>query len=202
MSNDSLMSLMIAFGISHKSYLLNTTDSTEVIDQLLSRTLDELLKLLQNRETATSDLTLSVVMLLSSFFVFTFNSNKWRIHLQGARQILLMRGYKRPFHKLNNEFVEGSNNEIKERKLVFFLVRWFAYLDLMANLSSPLVPTDEEFNQFLLDLNENPDLVENTIADSPSINYMNSIGVDNESDSILDSFTEVHNNTTPSKINY
>ncbi|GMF83103.1 unnamed protein product [[Candida] boidinii] len=68
----------------------------------------------------------------------------------------------------------------------------------MANLSSPLVPTDEEFNQFLLDLNENPDLVENTIADSPSINYMNSIGVDNESDSILDSFTEVHNNTTPS----
>lgn len=201
MSNDSLMSLMIAFGISHKSYLLNTTDSTEVIDQLLSRTLDELLKLLQNKETATSDLTLSVVMLLSSFFVFTFNSNKWKIHLQGARQILLMRGYKRPFHKLNGEFVEGSNNEIKERKLVFFLVRWFAYLDLMANLSSPLLPTDEEFNKFLIDLKENPDFVEQTIADSPSINDINSIGVDNESDSLLNPFTEVDNNTTPNNNN-
>lgn len=54
MTNDGLMSLIIAFGLTHKSSLLQK-DSSQVVDSLLSRALSELLALLNNKETSTSD---------------------------------------------------------------------------------------------------------------------------------------------------
>ncbi|ODV87204.1 hypothetical protein CANARDRAFT_26627 [[Candida] arabinofermentans NRRL YB-2248] len=153
-TNDGLLSVLVAFGLLHKNQLLNKEEPTEVVDQLLSRSLSELLVLLQNKETATSDLTLSLVLLLSSFMVFTSRSNNWKVHLKGAKQILLMRGYNKPFEKFmkdlkGNHMAISLNNEIKKSRLVYFLIRWFAYLDVLANLSSPLEPTDAEVATFI-----------------------------------------------------
>ncbi|KAG7843087.1 hypothetical protein KL942_000183 [Ogataea angusta] len=150
-SNDGLLAVTVAYGLAHKSYLTNQSEPAELLEQLLSRSLGDLLELLQNKETSTSDLTLTLVLLISSFMVFTFKHN-WEVHLNGAKQILLLRGYKKPFEKL---FKESKNlqsqcisGEIKRSKLIFFLLRWFAYIDVLAQLASPLEPTPQEIEKY------------------------------------------------------
>lgn len=156
MQNDALMSILIAFGISHRSTLLHEPLPVDVVESLMSRALRGLLALLNDSSTSTSDLTLTLVLLLSSFMVFAFNTDKWRVHLKGARQILLLRGYSKPFSKLLSDFKNDTSptatnmsNEIKKSKLLYFLIRWFAYIDVFSSLSSPLEPTNEEINKFL-----------------------------------------------------
>ncbi|KAH3666168.1 hypothetical protein OGAPHI_004357 [Ogataea philodendri] len=150
-ANDGLLSVTIAYGLAHKSYLASQEEPTETLEQLLSRSLGELLQLLQNKDTSTSDLTLTLVLLISSFMVFTFKRN-WEVHWKGAKQILLLRGYKKPFDKLlkDSQRVEASqiDSEIKKSKLIFFLLRWFAYLDVLSNLSSPIEPSAQEYEEF------------------------------------------------------
>jgi hypothetical protein len=153
MTNDGLMSLIVAFGCAHKHSLLGT-DASEIIDALLSRALSDLLLLLNNKETYTSDLTLTIVLLFTSFLAFNYNSDKWKIHMKGAKQIFLLRGYSKPFDKLSSDSKdEGSkiSGEIKKSKLLYFLIRWFAYIDIFTNLSSPLEPTEDEINKLLDD---------------------------------------------------
>ncbi|GME98080.1 unnamed protein product [Ambrosiozyma monospora] len=158
MNNDGLMSICIAFGFSHKNLLLSHSlhkfdkgnkralsishqnydkDPTSVLNQLLSRSLNDLLILLQNKDTATSDLTLTLVLFMSTFIAFTNQSDKWKVHLKGAKQILLMKGYKRPFSKMIKDFKEHNhcfdadkpsgaiNSEIKRSRLIYFLVRCY-----------------------------------------------------------------------------
>lgn len=149
MTNEGLMSLVVAFGAKHKSSLINE-DCSEIVDSLLSRALSDLLILLKNRETSTSDLTLTIVILFSSFLAFNYRSNKWKVHMNGAKQIFLLRGYNKPFNKLLNEFGNEDSllsGEIKKTKLLYFLIRWYAYIDIFTNLSSPLEPTAEEIGQ-------------------------------------------------------
>lgn len=159
MTNDGLMSLIIAFGLAHKS-LLSKTDPTEFIDSLLSRALSDLLILLNNQETSTSDLTLTLVIMFSSFLAFSYKSDKWKVHVNGAKQIFLMRGYNKPFGKLVTELKEEGTSmggEIKKSKLIYFLIRWFAYIDIFTRLSSPLMPTNEDIVNYLN--NDNSDAI-------------------------------------------
>lgn len=157
MTNKGIMSLVVAFGATHKSSLLKQ-DSTEIVDALLSRALSDLLVLLNNKDTCTSDLTLTIVLLFSSFLAFNFKSDKWRVHMSGAKQIFLMRGYNRPFDKLVSDFkTDGSliSGEIKKSKLLYFLIRWFAYIDIFSNLSTPLEPSEDEILKFCNSNNSN-----------------------------------------------
>lgn len=150
MTNNGLMSLIVAFGSAHKSLLLKK-DSTKIVDSLLGRALSDLLVLLNNKETCTSDLTLTLVMFFSSFLAFNYKSDKWKVHMNGAKQIFLMRGYNRPFDKILSDYkTDGSliSGEIKKSKLLYFLIRWFAYLDIFTNLSSPLEPTEDEIKKY------------------------------------------------------
>ncbi|GAV28833.1 hypothetical protein PMKS-002310 [Pichia membranifaciens] len=150
MTNNGLMSLIVAFGSAHKSLLLKR-DSTEIVDSLLGRALSDLLVLLNNKETCTSDLTLTLVMFFTSFLAFNYKSDKWKVHMNGAKQIFLMRGYNKPFDKILLDYkTDGSliSGEIKKSKLLYFLIRWFAYLDIFTNLSSPLEPTEEEIKKY------------------------------------------------------
>lgn len=71
--------------------------------------------------------------------------------MNGAKQIFLMRGYNRPFDKILSDYkTDGSliSGEIKKSKLLYFLIRWFAYLDIFTNLSSPLEPTEDEIKKY------------------------------------------------------
>lgn len=150
MTNNGLMSLIVAFGSAHKSVLLKK-DSTEIVESLLGRALSDLLVLLNNKETCTSDLTLTLVMFFTSFLVFNYQGDKWKVHMNGAKQIFLMRGYNRPFDKILLDYkTDGSliSGEIKKSKLLYFLIRWFAYIDLFSNLSSPLEPTEDEIVKY------------------------------------------------------
>ncbi|KAG7875730.1 hypothetical protein KL916_000401 [Ogataea parapolymorpha] len=150
-SNDGLLAVTVAYGLAHKSYLTRQSEPAELLEQLLSRSLGDLLELLQNKETSTSDLTLTLVLLISSFMVFTFKHN-WEVHLNGAKQILLLRGYKKPFEKLFKESKhlqsQCISGEIKRSKLIFFLLRWFAYIDVLAQLASPLEPTPQDIEKY------------------------------------------------------
>jgi hypothetical protein len=177
MTNEGLMSLVVAFGAAHKGSLLRQ-DPTEIVDALLSRALSDLLVLLNNKETCTSDLTLTIVLLFSSFLAFNYKSDKWKVHLHGAKQIFLLRGYNKPFDKLLSDFkTDGSliSGEIKKSKLLYFLIRWFAYIDIFTNLSTPLEPTEEEIIKFCSNSPGNESL--SPISDSfssPNSNFVSS----------------------------
>lgn len=148
MANDGLMSLLIAFGICHKAALENDKSKDLIVESLINRTLKELFKLLSNPETSTSDLTLALVMMLSSFTVFSFHFH-WKLHMKGAKQIFLDRGYNKPFNKLlNDSSLNSHGNSSMRQKLLYFLIRWFAYIDIFTDLSSPLLPTIEELKKF------------------------------------------------------
>lgn len=148
MANDGLMSLLVAFGVWHKAALEGDMSKDSLVESLIDRALKELFKLLSDSSTSTSDLTLALVMLLSSFTVFTLKNNfHWKIHMKGAKQIFLNRGYDKPFNKLLIDTNYTQSSSSMRPKLLYFLIRWFAYIDVFTDLSSPLTPSDEEVNQ-------------------------------------------------------
>ncbi|QOU18770.1 hypothetical protein BRETT_001839 [Brettanomyces bruxellensis] len=156
MQNEGLMAIMIAYGIAHRTTLLHQHTPYNIEESLMSRALRDLLALLDNAHTSTSDLTLTLVIFLSSFMVFAFSGDKWRVHIKGARQIILMRGYNQPFRKLICDFPRSDSpttanmsSEIKKSKLLYFLIRWFAYIDIFSSLSSPLEPAEAEIDKFM-----------------------------------------------------
>lgn len=145
MANDGLMSLLVAFGVWHKAALEGDMTKDSLVESLIDRALKELFKLLSDKETSTSDMTLALVMLLSSFTVFTLKNNfHWKIHMKGAKQIFLNRGYDKPFNKLLVDTSYTHSVSSMRPKLLYFLIRWFAYIDIFTDLSSPLTPAPEE----------------------------------------------------------
>lgn len=130
----------------------NHTGHTEIIDQLLSRSCNELLKQLQDKSEATSDGTLATILLLSCYEVCNSNDfEKHRTHTTGASQIVSARNViKASLHKnnspseLGHDVESGSSNHSspavpvvqKESDIAIFLMRWFAYVDVVGALSS------------------------------------------------------------------
>ncbi|CDK26678.1 unnamed protein product [Kuraishia capsulata CBS 1993] len=160
MASDSVMTLLVAFAIEHRRRLLGKPEPKEIVDQLLSRALKELLILLQNEETATGDLALTLVLLFSSFDLFSLRPQRWKIHIKGAKQILYKRGLHRPFDKFSKQLVQKTQQIglhltadtatglSGESNLVYFLIRWYAYMENMGMLATPLEPTSEEVQKF------------------------------------------------------
>lgn len=117
-----------------------------IIDQLLGRSCDELLKQLQDESEATSDGTFAMSLLLSSFEVVHSNDfNKHRAHATGASQIMsartkkLRRSDDSP-SALDDEISSTSSSSSLTRKnesdIAYFLLRWFVYVDVIGALSS------------------------------------------------------------------
>lgn len=116
----------------------------EIIDQLLGRSCNELLKQLQDKEELTSDGTLATILLLSCYEVVNSNDfEKHRTHTTGASQIISARHVKllagSPGSDKDSESSSGGSilPKIKdESDIAFFLMRWFAYVDVLGALSS------------------------------------------------------------------
>lgn len=171
MDSPSILTTLLAFAATVSSqYSFSLHESRGIIDQLLSRSCTELLKLLQDKKQATSDKTLATVLLLSCLEVFGCgNFDRHRAHTLGARQIILSRGLKLPTNqKLKEIKVEDQNlegdfdsqldsvdkvftptlvattmtsafddfSETSESDVTFFLMRWFAYVDVIGALSA------------------------------------------------------------------
>lgn len=144
MEYPAILTTLLAFSASAKALLTGIRDVPQVIiDQLLARSCNELLKLLKDKKEATSDGTLATVLMLSSYEAFnSINFERSRAHTVGARQIVKARRLILP------RIEEGSSPESdssadspglvvgQESDIAFFLMRWFVYLDVIGALSA------------------------------------------------------------------
>ncbi|OBA19706.1 hypothetical protein METBIDRAFT_45507 [Metschnikowia bicuspidata var. bicuspidata NRRL YB-4993] len=115
----------------------------KIIDQLLGRSCDELLRQLRDHSEATSDGTFATSLLLSSFEVVHSNDfSKHRAHTTGASQIMAARA--RKFRResrgsaddTDSPSSESSTTRRDESDIAYFLLRWFMYVDVLGALSS------------------------------------------------------------------
>ncbi|ODV94776.1 hypothetical protein PACTADRAFT_50637 [Pachysolen tannophilus NRRL Y-2460] len=114
MTNDSILSILIAFGLTHKTLMLGQPEPKVVLDQLLSRALNELLILLQDDKTSRSDLTLALVLMIGSYEMFSGKHKSWKLHIKGAKQILLKRKATHLFRRNSIKSVSSSEtNSLK-----------------------------------------------------------------------------------------
>lgn len=115
---------------------LNNKSSTKaLVRNLLSKTVNNLVKKLQSSTQRTSDTTLATVLMLTLFDIFFGDkSRSWREHLDGARNLFAER------------LKEANSSDTTEDLTIIlpfdtqistnFLFWWFSYIDIVASLSS------------------------------------------------------------------
>lgn len=146
MNNMSILTTLLAFSAKVRSALSDSENyiPNEIIDQLLGRSCAELLKSLKDKEEATSDATLATILLLSCYEAFNCeNFERHRAHTIGARQIIMARRSENSSAIISgkpSDYVEDNKltnkNFTSEGNIAFFLMRWFAYVDVIGALSS------------------------------------------------------------------
>ncbi|KAF8472803.1 fungal-specific transcription factor domain-containing protein [Kalaharituber pfeilii] len=121
-STDKLMNLLLAYSASHRARLLNMPEPTDRINEFLQETIKDLNISLNDDDEKKSDSTLATLIMLCSYDIISPNKLiSWRRHLNAAREIILSRGETAGIHCRD--------------KVSYFLVRWFAYLDVLGSLS-------------------------------------------------------------------
>ncbi|ODQ82955.1 hypothetical protein BABINDRAFT_159433 [Babjeviella inositovora NRRL Y-12698] len=168
-----ILCAMLAFAAKHRSIIIGQAVPVEIIDQLISRSLNGLMAALRNESESKSDTTLATALLLLCYEVFSQNETGWRTHFVGARRIIRSRnGHKSiTSEPVNREDTLGAEtpgdvmlsldgtrmvgqvqrsytrsldvhrkvhrNPLKrESNIGFFLIRWFAYIDVIGGLAS------------------------------------------------------------------
>lgn len=145
MEYSGVLTSILAFAARAMQTLNNSHDNDELIGQLLGRSCSELLKQLEDKSEATSDGTLATILLLLSYeVVHSENFDKHRTHTYGAGQIVLAR--RKKLLALNDTSISHSDSENsssslsskshEESNIAYFLMRWFAYVDVIGALSS------------------------------------------------------------------
>lgn len=116
-----VMTIMLAFAAKVRSQLLGYQDlPPDIRDQLLSRSCTELIRLLSEKDTSTSDCTLATILLMSSYEAFdSKDMDRHRAHARGARKVINAR-----LKKIGRKMSEIS----------YFLMRWFVYIDVVGGL--------------------------------------------------------------------
>ncbi|KAF8451530.1 fungal-specific transcription factor domain-containing protein [Terfezia claveryi] len=119
---EKLMNLLLAYSASHRARLLNVPEPTERINEFLNETITDLNASLRDDAEKKSDSTLATLIMLCSYDIISPSKLiSWRQHLNAARNIILSRGETDGIHCRDN--------------VSYFLVRWFAYLDVLGSLS-------------------------------------------------------------------
>lgn len=144
MHYSGVLTTILAFAAKAMQTLNGTSGNLEIIDQLLGRSCNELLRQLEDKSEATSDGTLATILLLSSYEVIhSQNFEKHRTHTYGAGQIVTARRNKLHIsgHSPHSDENDGSSSSIsvsshEESNTAYFLMRWFAYVDVIGALSS------------------------------------------------------------------
>lgn len=139
----SLLLILLTFAAKARTTLGENANyiPKELIDQLLSRACNELLKCLKNKDEAKSDGTLATVLLFSAYEIFFAESmERHRAHTTGARQIIRARN--------KEELAESSHLNVgvvpsrNEGDVSFFLMRWFLYVDVIGSLSTAKISSE------------------------------------------------------------
>ncbi|KAK5109828.1 hypothetical protein LTR85_002042 [Meristemomyces frigidus] len=137
--NTHLLHLVLAFSASHRARLLDHPEPANRIADWMSDVLPALRQALSDDPTTpgTTDprdpsslAPLATAIMLASLEIVSPNTFAvpipWQHHLQIARQIIVAKG---GLHHLAQQ-ADGARD-----KAIFFLSRWFAYLDVLGSLS-------------------------------------------------------------------
>jgi hypothetical protein len=117
-----LLSALLASSAAHRAGQRGEQPPKYLISNLLQTTLEGLRKALDDPAEAIQDTTLATAIALSSYNIISSDVSHWRMHLDGAREIIL--------HRRRTE--TGPSREVSVRS---FLFKWFAYLDVIAGAS-------------------------------------------------------------------
>ncbi|CAR29093.1 hypothetical protein ZYGR_0Z00140 [Zygosaccharomyces rouxii] len=99
-------------------------------NELLTITFNNLLVDLTNEQRRKSDCTLATIMMLAAFDIFfSDRRRKWRAHVNGAGRLIMERLCGSDCNMLTLQ-------DSEEQTDLFFLTRWFSYLDIIGSLSS------------------------------------------------------------------
>lgn len=143
-----VLTTVLAFAARWRSCLMNDlddSDTMELVEQLLNRSCNELLKQLQNEKEATSDGALLTALLLSCYEVVNSNDiDKHRTHTIGASQIVLARSASQESQSTSPSSDDSDSSDRSlamvfqrdESNTAFFLTRWFFYVDVLGALST------------------------------------------------------------------
>jgi len=121
-SAQHLLAALLASSAAHRAGVKGETPPKYLISNLLGTTLSGLRKALDNPTEASQDTTLATAIALSSYNIISSDVQHWRMHLDGAREIILHRRRTAP-------------KPIHESSIRTFLFKWFAYLDVIAGAS-------------------------------------------------------------------
>ncbi|SMQ52683.1 unnamed protein product [Zymoseptoria tritici ST99CH_1A5] len=139
MQNTTLLHLLLTLSASHRAKLLGHPEPSNRIAEWLADVLPALRRALDAPTSpAVVDPTdpsslapLATAIALASLEILTPNTYSvripWQQHLQIARQIIVAKG---GLHHLAHK-ADGARD-----KAIFFLSRWFAYLDVLGSLSN------------------------------------------------------------------
>lgn len=123
--NPNLLNLLLTYSASHRSSLLNHPEPVNRIAIWVQDVFPSLRRALSDPSRQISNSNLATAIMLSSLEILNPNTFEvkvpWQKHLHIARQMILARG--------------GANSLRRRDKVSYFLIRWFAYLDVMGSLS-------------------------------------------------------------------
>lgn len=123
--DDNLLCLLLAYSASHRARLLGYKEPTTRIALWVENVFPNLRHALSSDATSMSNTTIATAIMLASREIIapnTFgNAVSWQSHLDLARQVISQRG--------------GPSAPRKDR-VCYFLMRWFAYLDIVSTLMS------------------------------------------------------------------
>lgn len=137
--NVHLLNLMLAFSASHRAKLLGHAEPSARIAEYLADVLPALRRALDEPSSPSPDPTdpsflapLATAIMLASLEIVTPDTFSvrisWQQHLQIARRLIIAKG---GLHRLAHQKADGARD-----KAIFFLSRWFAYLDVLGSLSN------------------------------------------------------------------
>lgn len=114
--------------------LTHQQNNKALVNNYLSKTINDLMSQLQSNTERTSDTTLATVLMLTLFDIFFGDKRRsWREHLDGARNLFAER--------LKQSNIEGVDDltiilPFDTQISTNFLFWWFSYVDIVASLSS------------------------------------------------------------------
>lgn len=147
--DENLLHLLLAYSASHRARLLKHPEPSNRIAIWVREVFPNLRKALNDKAGRISNANLATAIMLASLEIIAPNAFEvpvpWQDHLAIARSMIIARGGPR------------SVNRHKDR-VSYFLIRWFAYLDVFGNFSSTRVRADQPmFSGNLYDFEDEDD---------------------------------------------
>lgn len=123
--DSNLLHLLLAYSSSHRARLLKHREPANRIAHWVENVFPALRQALAGPAVQISDANLATAIMLASLEIISPNTFEvpvsWQNHLNVARRMILARG--------------GAGQVHRKDRVLYFLSRWFAYLDVLGSLS-------------------------------------------------------------------